>query len=383
MYIKIGEKIRELRQRDNRKQEDLANAIGVTCQAVSRWENETGYPDMEIIPSIANYFHVTIDDLFGYHGDREEKIKAILDKADREIHVPKYLNGRTVYIKGLSELVDELREASIEFPNEARILEKLGDALHMLGWEKYGARAYTKDDSDYVYHDIDYHSQNEYWQEAIRVYEKVLRLSPKPVDAVVIVLINLYQMTGKYDKAKELAAQQNSIYACREMLLKKTAVGEEAAEYKASFILDCLEVLNSSIQNSIATDITLLKSEYARQVLLAFVNLCETIFSDGNCGPWHYNLLHLYMTVADYEVRFGENIPKALEYFDKCFDHYKKYVNIDNTEFTYTAPIVSKRKKTVKIDLLTDDFWKENMRILSDDLKNELRKNAKYAECFI
>ncbi|MBQ6789363.1 MAG: helix-turn-helix transcriptional regulator, partial [Clostridia bacterium] len=51
MNIKIGEKIKQLRQRDGRKQEDLANALGVSPQAISRWEANGGYPDMELIPA--------------------------------------------------------------------------------------------------------------------------------------------------------------------------------------------------------------------------------------------------------------------------------------------------------------------------------------------
>ena len=65
MQIQIGDKIRELRRRDGRKQEELANALGVTNQAVSRWESQTGYPDMEMIPAIANYFGVTTGYLLG------------------------------------------------------------------------------------------------------------------------------------------------------------------------------------------------------------------------------------------------------------------------------------------------------------------------------
>ena len=64
MQLDLGKKIRELRQRDGRTQETLAEAIGVTSQAVSRWEASGGYPDMEMIPSLANYFGVSIDELF-------------------------------------------------------------------------------------------------------------------------------------------------------------------------------------------------------------------------------------------------------------------------------------------------------------------------------
>lgn len=65
MQLKLGEKIRELRRREGRTQEALANALGVTSQAVSRWEAGGSYPDMEIVPALANYFGVTIDELFG------------------------------------------------------------------------------------------------------------------------------------------------------------------------------------------------------------------------------------------------------------------------------------------------------------------------------
>ncbi|MBQ1565620.1 MAG: helix-turn-helix transcriptional regulator [Clostridia bacterium] len=45
--IRLGERIRELRLRDGRTQEALAGKLGVTAQAISRWEKGICYPDME------------------------------------------------------------------------------------------------------------------------------------------------------------------------------------------------------------------------------------------------------------------------------------------------------------------------------------------------
>ena len=69
----MGEKILNMRKARGWSQEELAERIGVTRQAVSRWEAGGSYPDMNLIPSIANYFGVTIDELFGYHNERESK----------------------------------------------------------------------------------------------------------------------------------------------------------------------------------------------------------------------------------------------------------------------------------------------------------------------
>ena len=61
--IKVGKNIKKLREKKSITQEKLANYLGVTPQAISRWESETGYPDIELLPLIANFFDVTIDDL--------------------------------------------------------------------------------------------------------------------------------------------------------------------------------------------------------------------------------------------------------------------------------------------------------------------------------
>lgn len=65
MNLPISKVIRRLRRERDITQEELAAAVGVTYQSVSRWENGLAYPDMELIPRIAQYFAISTDLLFG------------------------------------------------------------------------------------------------------------------------------------------------------------------------------------------------------------------------------------------------------------------------------------------------------------------------------
>ncbi len=62
--MNIGNQIRALRMRRGVRQDDLAEYLGVSAQAVSKWETEASLPDIALLPRIAVYFGVTIDDLF-------------------------------------------------------------------------------------------------------------------------------------------------------------------------------------------------------------------------------------------------------------------------------------------------------------------------------
>ena len=73
MNIRIGEKIRSLRKQKNISQEILAQALGVTFQAVSKWENETAMPDVTLIPAIASFFGISTDELFDFNLMEQEK----------------------------------------------------------------------------------------------------------------------------------------------------------------------------------------------------------------------------------------------------------------------------------------------------------------------
>ena len=75
MNIYISENIKRLRREKNLTQEALADFIGISFQAVSKWECGDAYPDITLLPVIANYFNVTIDELLGNDKIKEEENK--------------------------------------------------------------------------------------------------------------------------------------------------------------------------------------------------------------------------------------------------------------------------------------------------------------------
>lgn len=90
--LKIGEKIRAKRRERGLTQEELANILGVTKAAVSKWENEDSYPDITLLPLIAQIFHITMDELFDYTIDQkplfivnEYHFGLSLDNVDKDI----------------------------------------------------------------------------------------------------------------------------------------------------------------------------------------------------------------------------------------------------------------------------------------------------------
>ena len=63
MKITLGENLKRMRTERGLTQGDLAAVLSVTPQSVSRWETGQAYPDTEMLPVLASYFSVTLDEL--------------------------------------------------------------------------------------------------------------------------------------------------------------------------------------------------------------------------------------------------------------------------------------------------------------------------------
>lgn len=111
MKLTIGENIKKLRREKNITQEELAEELGVSCAAVSKWERNESYPDIAMIFPLAVYFSVTTDELMGFD----------LSKREMEIHAIKEKHLALFRAKKFDEGLALIKEAKKNYPENLYI----------------------------------------------------------------------------------------------------------------------------------------------------------------------------------------------------------------------------------------------------------------------
>ena len=130
MEIKLSKVMKELRIRHGNTQEELADFLGVTIQAVSKWERAEGMPDITYLPQIAGFYAVTVDTLLGVdEAAKEEKIKEICQEYDRIRQCPPRKDGTLIVENNIEAGIDHIRAALHEFPDCWHFMQLLASDL--------------------------------------------------------------------------------------------------------------------------------------------------------------------------------------------------------------------------------------------------------------
>ena len=111
----FGQIIKKLRRDADMTQERLAEVLSVSAQAVSRWETDTGMPDVSLLPPLANLFGVTTDHLLGVDITKKgENIAAIREKANAYSDRGYFAEAREILEQGMKQ-----------YPNNYRMMRDL------------------------------------------------------------------------------------------------------------------------------------------------------------------------------------------------------------------------------------------------------------------
>ena len=188
MEIQLSKTLKDLRQKNNKTQDDLAEYLGITSQAVSKWERCEGYPDITLLPQIAAFFHVSVDTLLGVDEiARQVRIDEITAEYNRiRHHVPLDPNYR------LDDGIKLIRNALKEVPGEFFFEQLLAADLSWKG----------KNLPDTA-------EKNKLFEEAIMLCEDILARSVEDRwrNSAKQILLVMYAELGMTEKALELAYQ--------------------------------------------------------------------------------------------------------------------------------------------------------------------------------
>lgn len=199
MDLPIGENIRRLRRRRDLTQEEMASHLGISFQSVSKWERGDGYPDITMLPALANYFGISLDELFGTGEPGRKSQYDEINDLWKQNHKAG-LHGENVTL---------MRRSLKTWPNDALLLVQLSASLEKL------------DGTD--------EEKRERLKESAALQEQILRYcaDSEVRGATMFNICFTYQKLGEYGKALEQAKKLPNLFKARENALIYFLEGEE------------------------------------------------------------------------------------------------------------------------------------------------------------
>lgn len=194
MKILIGENIKQLRKANNITQEQLAEALNITCAAVSKWERGDTYPDITLLQPLAYFFGVTLDELMGYQASKIQK--------DIDELIARYTE---LYRTDCEAARDLIVKAHAEYPNDYQI-------MHCYMWNLAGDYA-DNDPENLLSHKAEFLEicerilegckDNYIRRDALNMQAKLLWAEGKTEDALAIYQQNLPNWYGTAGQKSE------------------------------------------------------------------------------------------------------------------------------------------------------------------------------------
>ncbi len=300
MTIYFGENLKKLRKSKDLTQEALADFLGMSFQAISKWERNETYPDITMLPTIASFFGVTVDSLLGT--DMIEKEKQIDEYCKNYSHM--LSEGK------IDEARDMLKTAISEFPGNYDLLAKYLNAL-----------IHAQYDDDYllsikaevrrIYDNI----QNYCTVDSIRIWAK--KIMCRYLRDLSLIKNSGVDITDAEKILEQMPIMQNT--RDYEAMYMYPHDDEKRAVACANGISEMLrlfgEIMNRKYKNFLDAD---------GDISEAYINLVEKVMPDGDYGKSHYLMVINHQRLGVKKYLAGDE-KSALEHFEKALKLAKSY----------------------------------------------------------
>ena len=213
--INFNERVKKLRKQKDLTQEQLAEYMGVSPQAISRWETGATCPDISALPQLAELFGITIDELLGVdEKEKRRQINAIIAQAEEKIN------------KNITEEpIITLRKALHQYPNNEKLLCCLMYALYAASEDEKLCREYDAEIVSIAYRIQQYSTDDDCRNEARRL------------------LFRHYCDTNRKAEALHIADGMAAIETCLERNIYWALEGNDRISYLKEKISDDLREL--------------------------------------------------------------------------------------------------------------------------------------------
>ncbi len=297
----IGQRIKELRKKNDLTQERLAAYLGVTYKAVSKWECGLTTPDLSLIIPLARILQVSADELLG---GKQEEIDERREEFDK--HCDNHLKYDT------KENYQMALTAVNEYPMNYKYLSWLASCeMNVAYCSEY------KEDPTAEY-------SEEMMERAIAHNNTVIadcedaKIREKAIWNAMVCCGNM----NKYDEALKYAEMfPKETPLTRDKAMEQCLRGERLIEHRKWSIYRKLRDL--CIAFSRIYWFAESKEPYVIAALDAEEMILKTVFSDGNYFDFHKNLCCAYQKRAEFEIKEG-NYDQAMEYLQIMMNHAQR-----------------------------------------------------------
>lgn len=337
--MKMNNIIRQKRLEKGFTQEQVANYLGVTTPAVSKWEKGTTYPDITLLPALARLLDTDLNTLLSFKDNLSDKEVALfLNKVTETIEKEGFDAGYLLVMEKIKEFpacdllignVAVLLEGFLNFSGkkgEKKYQEEIVD-LHKLASKSKDVNIREQSQGMLISKLIEREEYDEA-QEILDTFSKESWVDRKQLQA------NLYIAKGEYSRAAQLTEEKllsatNDIHACL-MTLMEIAIKEDRmsdAEYIADVDRDAAKLFDLWEYNSYVAHSQLYDATKNRiKALKTFIPMLKSLTK-----KWEIDKSPLYRHIQKKEV--GETIgPKFQKYFVQAInnDEEMRYLKEDS-----------------------------------------------------